>query len=140
VRGGILLVAKESANTGYILNISDSSFSHNTAEQGGVVFFEDLLPLNLIRNCVFIENSALRYGSTFASVGVQSTFIKKLGDHVIESGSNLPPYSAAVVDYFWDIVKPFSISSDFVYFQSFLCTVAPQPERCNVVFKGSDSP
>jgi hypothetical protein len=140
VRGGILLVSKGSAQSGYILNISHSLFTHNHAEQGGVLFFEDMLPLSYVKDCLFYDNSALRYGATFASLGVRSMYIKRLGEQVIDSGSTLPPYSLAIVDYFWEIVKPVAIKSDFVYFQSFLCETHVQNKTCSLVFKGSDKP
>jgi hypothetical protein len=98
----------------YTIYIQDSNFIHNSAFQGGAVFFEHLPNLSM-RNCTFYNHFARYYGHTFASIADKLVWTKEMTRETTHSGDALPEYSVEMQDLFSQFVVPMSMQKDFVY-------------------------
>lgn len=97
--GGALDVeALDTYNVKYFADISNSTFSHNSAKYGGAVMGLD----NTITNCIFDENSAEIWGGAILFNDTTSTVSYSIfeNNHA-EEGSSYYGYSDLIDNNFW---------------------------------------
>jgi hypothetical protein len=111
---GVFLVSETfGPTTAFFAN--NSVFANNFGDQGGAIFYQRFVPLNLFDN-VFFNNDAFFYGKTLATPAVELAWVTPLANGInVLSGQRLPQFSATMRDFFGTAIVHRSILIDFVF-------------------------
>jgi hypothetical protein len=124
---GGAVYSQELAHTSQVY-LLENVFYSNTALQGGAMFIFMCPSMPIVNQNVFINNTSIHNGDTFAGNPDQLIFTKPLSIPVaFYSGEELPAFSFTIVDTFNTIVQPFHPSIDL-----FVAILESQPKTSTI--------
>jgi hypothetical protein len=116
--GGAICI--ESLGIAATLHITNNTFYMNSAQQGGAIHLSVMRILSGIRNNLFINNSAVLFGSTFAGARDKLALISPKATNAVTnnielvSGDLFPEFSVYVQDTFSQRIVPSDFFVDFL--------------------------